>query len=133
MLSPGPQAHSEIVELDNLPAQIYFHELIKYLIRQSLGCSGVNGGVIHQGQQKLLLKIKTRIYQIPGNPVRNYMCFLWEVAIAEGVVTMVVRVEKIVGRVATGERFYIRQYFPCHIFVDVRINHKNTVIADNDA
>ena len=119
--------------MDNSPAQIYFHELIKYLIRQSLGCSGVNGGIIDQGEQKFLLKIKTRIYQASGDTVRKYVSFLWEVAIAESVIAMIVRVEKIVGRVTTAERFHFCQYFLCHIFVDVRINYQNTVVADNDA
>ena len=65
--------------------------------------------------------------------MRDYVSFLREVAVAESVIAMVVRVEKIVGRVATGERFHVRQYFPRHIFIDVSIYHKNTVVADNDA
>ena len=65
--------------------------------------------------------------------MRNDVRFLREVAIAEGVITVVVRIEKIVRHIAAGERFHIRQYFPCHIFVDVGIHHENTVFADNNA
>ena len=129
----GPAAQAEVVELDNAPAQVQFHELVEYLVRQSLGRSGINGGIINQGEQELLLEIETRINQIPGDPVRNYVGFLREVAIAEGVITMIVRIEKIVGRVATSERFHVCEYFPCHVSVDMGIDHQDTVVADYDA
>jgi hypothetical protein len=55
--------------------------------------------------------------------------FFGKVFVTESVITVMVSVEEIVGRITACERFDRAQYLPCHTFADMRINHQNTVFA----